>query len=166
MGCLWSQKKKNCGHIVLNCFLSQIARKDNVTHNLSGRGKTVLEHHTPGAEAFCFSTEGMSWYFPACCVEFVLAITAWIWKEGLAHFPHGPHLWITDLYIHYFFWQKIQMCKCDQMSTLYSCLEAYVTDFLCFSFVLKVYFLQLLESSCYKRAGGCQNGWRWESAGS
>jgi len=56
--------------------LSQIARKDNVTHNLSGRGKTVLEHHTPGAEAFCFSTEGMSWYFPACCEEFVLAITA------------------------------------------------------------------------------------------
>lgn len=98
--CLWSQKK-NCGDIVLNCFLSQTTCKDdNVTHNLSARGKVVLEHHTPSAEAFCFSTEGMFWHFPACCVEFVLAIAAWVWKEGLAHFAH---FWSTDAYVHYFF---------------------------------------------------------------
>lgn len=139
--CLWSQKK-NCGDIVLNCFLSQTTCKDdNVTHNLSARGKIVLEHHTPSAEAFCFSTEGMFWHFPACCVEFVLAIAAWVWKEGLAHFAH---FWSTDAYVHYFFWQNIQMYKCDQISNLYSCLEAFVTDCLCQSFVLKVYFLQLL----------------------
>lgn len=65
--------------------------------------------------------------------------------------------------------QETQFYRSEQMSTLYSSLEASVTDCLSQSFVLKAYFFQLLKSSryykrAYSQAGDWQSGLHWVSA--